>query len=116
MASVDWPETLPQELLAKGFSLQPQNCVLRTAMDAGPKKARRRYTARTVLYSGSMILDSMELAVFETFFHATLADGVLRFNFTDPLSLETAEFRFAKDYSVSENGGLFEVSLSLERM
>jgi len=116
MADIYWPELLPSGLLAEGFGKQPQNNVIRTSMDAGPKKARRRYTARTVKYSGKQIFDESELAAFEEFYHNVIADGVLRFNFTDPVSQETAEFRFTEDYIVSHVGGLYEVLMSLERL
>jgi len=116
MADIYWPELLPSGLLADGFSKQPQSNVIRTSMDAGPKKARRRYTARTVKYSGKQMFDEAELMVFEQFYHNVIADGVLRFNFTDPVSQETAEFRFTEDYSVSGNEGQYEVQMSLERL
>jgi hypothetical protein len=116
MANIYWPELLPSGVLADGFSKQPQNNVIRTSMDAGPKKARRRYTARAVKYSGKQIFDAAELAVFEQFYHNVLADGVLRFNFVDPVTSETAEFRFTENYTVSANEGLFEVSMQLERL
>jgi hypothetical protein len=116
MANISWPELLPSGLLEEGFNKQPQGNVIRTAMDAGPKKTRRRYTARTVKYSGKQVFDAAELAVFEQFYHNVLADGVLRFNFTDPVSLETAEFRFTEDYTAAAADGLFEVSMRLERL
>ena len=116
MANINWPELLPYGLLAEGFSKQPQDNVTRTAMDAGPQKARRRYTARTVRYSGRQVFDAAELAVFEQFFHTVLAGGVLRFNFADPVTGETAEFRFTGDYTVSGDSGLFDVTMPLERM
>jgi len=116
MADITWPETLPDRLLAQGFSKQPQNNVLRTAMDAGPNKARRRYTARAVTVSGRQVFDKAQLEHFEQFYHLVLADGVLRFTFADPLTLEKAQFRFTGDYVVTEIGGLFEVALELERL
>jgi hypothetical protein len=116
MAAISWPETLPATLLLDGLSRQPQSSVIRTAMDAGPKKARRRYTANSVKVSGRQIFSPGELAVFEQFYHTTLADGVLRFNFTDPVTLETAEFRFAADYSAASADGLWDVSMQLERL
>jgi len=116
VANITWPDLLPATLLIDGFSKQPQSSVIRTAMDSGPQKARRRYTARTVKYSGKQIFDGAELAVFEQFYQFTLADGVLRFNFTDPTTLELAEFRFAADYTVTAIDGLFEVSMQLERL
>jgi hypothetical protein len=116
MANITWPVQLPATLLIDGFSKQPQSSVIRTAMDAGPKKARRRYTARTVEYSGKQVFSILELAVFEQFYYNVLADGVLRFNFTDPTTLEIAEFRFTDDYTVGAIDGLFEVTMQLERL
>jgi hypothetical protein len=116
MANIFWPELLPSGLLADGFGKQPQNTVIRTAMDAGPKKARRRYTARSVKYSGKQVFDTAELMVFEQFYHNVIADGVLRFNFTDPVTQEIAEFRFTEDYTTRAVDGLYEVQMSLERL
>jgi len=116
MTQIFWPDLLPSELLANGLKIQPQSNVIRTAMDAGPKKARRRYTARTVKYSGRQRFDTAELNVFEQFYHTVLADGVLRFNFKDPITDVLSEFRFTDDYIVTEIGGLFEVTMTLERL
>jgi hypothetical protein len=116
MANITWPAQLPATLLIDGLSKQPQSSVIRTAMDAGPKKARRRYTARTVKFSGKQVFNMLELAVFEQFYCNVLADGVLRFNFTDPTTLELAEFRFTDNYTVGTVDGLFEVAMQLERL
>jgi len=116
MASFSWPNILPSGMLEEGFIKEPQDNVIRTNMDAGPQKARRRYTARTFKYTGKQIFDAEELAVFEWFFRTELADGVLRFTFSDPVTMETAEFRFTDRYTVSAVEGLFEVSLPLERL
>jgi len=116
MANITWPEALPATLLLEGLSKQPQSNVIRTAMDAGPKKARRRYTARAVNVSGRQVMSPGELAVFEQFYHTVLADGVHRFNFTDPVSLDTGEFRFTEDYTAAAVEGFFEVQMSLERL
>jgi hypothetical protein len=116
MAAIFWPENLPYGLLAAGLTIQPQNNVLRTKMDAGAAKTRRRYTARTLTYSGKQILTPSEFKIFENFYHNEIADGALRFNFTDPVSLETAEFRFTKEYIAIENEGYIDVTLPLERL
>ena len=116
MADIFWPALLPADFLAEGLLIQPQNNVIRTTMDAGPKKTRRRYTARTVKFSGKQRFDKAEFAVFEQFYNTVLADGVYRFNFKDPLKDEQAEFRFTEDYTSVEIGGFFEVTLPLERL
>jgi len=116
MANIYWPEILPKTLLLNGLSKQPQSSVIRTTMDAGPKKARRRYTASSVKFSGKIILDTEQREIFEWFYHTILADGVLRFNFTDPITLETGEFRFTADYTAAARDGFFEVTMPLERL
>ncbi|MDR0455949.1 MAG: hypothetical protein LBH20_04595 [Treponema sp.] len=116
MANITWPDELPPTLLLNGLSAQPQNDVIRTAMDSGPKKARRRYTAYSTGFSGKIILSAAQLAIFRRFYHTALADGVLRFNFTDPFTLEAAEFRFTAAYSAAALDGLFEITMPLERM
>jgi len=116
MTDIVWPEILPCGLLADAFSKQTQSNVIRTRMDAGPNKVRRRYTAKTTNYSGNQVYDTAELMVFEQFYHSVIADGVLRFIFCDPISGEQAEFRFRSDPVITDAGGLFSVSMSLERL
>ena len=116
MTEISWPDLLPDSFLVEGLSIQPQSNVIRTQMDAGPKKARRRYTARTIIFSGKQRFDDAELAVFEQFYHTVLADGLLRFYFNDPVSNQLAEFRFTEIYTAVEIGGLWEVTLPLERL
>ncbi len=38
----DWPATLPTEFPEDGFTLQPASGVIRTQMDIGPAKTRKR--------------------------------------------------------------------------
>jgi len=116
MADIFWPETLPDTLLMEGLSAKRNSSVIRTQMDAGPKKARRRYTASTKTFTGRMILNAEQSSILDRFYHTTLADGVLRFNFTNPQTLEIAEFRFTGDYTENSTEGMFEIQMSLERL
>jgi len=116
MAEISWPDTLPKTLLMNGLSAKRNTNIVRTAMDAGPVKTRRRYTASIKVFSGKMLLDESARAELERFYMITLADGVLRFNFTDPQTLETAEFRFTEPYQEASADGFCEVSMSLERL
>jgi hypothetical protein len=116
MASISWPEELPATLLLEGLSAKQESNVIRTQMDAGPRKTRRRYTAHVKTFTGKLLLTSAQRLILEQFYRAALADGALRFNFTDPLTLETREFRFADGYTETAADGLFEISASLERL
>jgi len=116
MADIFWPEGLPLTLRMDGLSAKRSSSVIRTRMDAGPNKVRRRYTASTKNYTGSMLLDESQRNELEQFYRVTLADGVFRFVFTDPQTLETGEFRFTDDYTEKSADGMFEISMSLERL
>jgi len=85
-------------------------------MDAGPKKARRRYTGKTTQYAGRFVMTADAYETFKVFYHTMLADGVLRFNFTDPVSLDMAEFRFVEAYTASSLDGNWEVAVTMERL
>ena len=116
MAVIFWPDFLPNTLLIDGLSAKRKSSVIRTSMDSGPQKKRRRYTASIKIFTGKMLLDESQRFELERFYRTTLADGVLRFNFTDPQTLETGEFRFTEDYTENSIDGRFEISMSLERL
>ena len=116
MSDIFWPDGLPSILLMDGLSAKRSSNVIRTQMDAGPKKTRRRYTASTKNFTGKMLLDASKRFELERFYRVTLADGALRFNFTDPQTLETGEFRFTEDYTENSVDGMFEIMMSLERL
>jgi len=116
MAAIFWPGSLPKTLFINGLSAKRKTSVIRTAMDAGPKKTRRRYTASTKDFTGKMLLNSEQRLTLEQFYDVTLAGGVYRFNFTDPQTLVTAEFRFREEYTENSADGLFEITMQLERL
>jgi hypothetical protein len=116
MASISWPAELPATLLLEGLQAKQERNVIRTQMDAGPRKTRRRYTANVKTFTGKLLLTPSQRTLLEHFYHTALADGALRFNFTDPHTLQAREFRFAEDYTETAADGLFEISASLERL
>lgn len=116
MANIFWPKVLPKTLLIEGLAATRKSNVIRTTMDAGPKKTRRRYTATTKTFTGKILLNTEQRYALENFYYTELADGVLRFMFTDPQTLELCEFRFTEDYTENSIDGMFEVSMSLERL
>ncbi|MHB8109755.1 MAG: hypothetical protein ACYDHW_06955 [Syntrophorhabdaceae bacterium] len=113
-----WPGTLPQRLLISGYGESLPNTLLRTSMDMGPAKQRRRGAAGATPINGKLILTSTERTAFLTFFNTTLLGGSLRFSWVDPVDGVTAnEMRFTETPSISAiSGNLFEVNMSLEIM
>lgn len=116
-----WPGSLPQSPLLSGFTETTPNLVLRTQMDAGPPKQRRRFTAGVRPFTISMLMTADQVDIFDDFFMNTCEGGALSFLFPDPRtgsdSSANAYFRFvgqAKYKSVTPE--LFEVEFNLERM
>lgn len=116
MTSLAWPEELPIPRLS-GLGGKRKSSVIRTEMDAGPSKARRRYTVTTKEFSGSIVVNEYDREVLENFYVTTLGDGVLRFVMRDPQTLVESEFRFMEDYGETSNGdGTWTINLKLEKM
>ena len=80
----DWPATLPQNLLYSGYSESVANNRLKSSVDEGPAKIRRRTTANTRPLNGRILVDNTQLATFIEFYNTTLVSGSLRFSWVWP--------------------------------
>lgn len=89
-----WPVGLPQYPIQAGYEESQPNNVVRTPMEAGPAKQRRRYTARVRPFMLALELTSAELDLFEAFYESTLADGALPFEWVHPRTQAVLSFRF----------------------
>ena len=115
MSVPTWPITLPQDLSIAGYGESPGDNQLRSNMDVGPAKVRRRSTAAPRKVKGGVILTREQLATFREFYDDILLSGVLRFTWLDPTDPEsTVEMRFAEKPAWTAQEGFFNVSLSLE--
>ncbi|WP_296741449.1 hypothetical protein [Mesorhizobium sp.] len=77
-----WPSDLPQYVLVDGFQSGPRGNRLRTAMDTGPGKMRRR-GAKTKPVSCSITMEPDDLARFYRFYEDDTLNGTLPFLFPD---------------------------------
>lgn len=89
-----WPGTLPQDPEIDGLVEQPPDTILRTQMDAGPAKVRRRFTAGVRPFRMKMLLTKTQVADLETFFVTTLKYGSESFDWHNPRTQASEEFRF----------------------
>lgn len=95
--AIDWDSDLPQAFEAGSYQFEHGSGIVRTEMDSGPPKVRRRFTAIYHRHSGSMVmLKTTYTSDFLTFFGTTLYDGTLSFNFPNPMDdgATTIECRF----------------------
>jgi len=117
MADYTWPTSLPDSLLADGYEEQPPNVVVRTQMDAGPAKVRRRMTDNVTLITGAIAVTKDQLEIFDDFFHSTLSGGASRFNWTHPRTGDAVEMRFREIPTYRRAGGdYWYVEMKLEVM
>lgn len=116
-ASYIWPTTLPQTV-ERGFTESIGLNVLRTPMDAGPAKLRRR-SSRPQTMSVTFLMTTAQVAILENFVLNTIL-GVYRFYFNHPRKQTQIEVRiipgsdgshFTSTYRAP---GYWGVSLQLE--
>lgn len=111
-----WPTSLPDNFLASAYSESPPDNTIRTKMDVGPPKMRRRGTAAARPIRGTLLMTDAQLATFDTFYDSTLDSGADRFDWTHPRSGSSVEFRFVSPPSYSARGRRWVVTVDMEIM
>lgn len=113
-----WPASLPQTPLIDGYQEAFPDVRLRTVMDAGPAKMRRRYTAAVTPIECRMVLTAAQVATLKTFYDTTLTGGTASFSWSNPRTSSAVTFRFAEVPIVSRISGsiYYSAPLSLEIM
>jgi len=110
-----WPESLPQALLVEGYNQSFPDITIKSDMDAGPAKVRRRFTAGVEPVSGMMFLAEEQLEYLRTFYKDTLLGGSLRFSWMRPPEhVDACEMRFTAPPTWTRVEGEYKVSLALE--
>jgi len=102
-----WPSTLPKPQ-ASGYALKPTQAFLRTNVDQGPARQRRRFSVvpTTIPVSFKLTLD--QLATFEAWWHYEITDGAGWFTTTlgNGMGFFSCQARFTAAYEVSAVEGL----------
>jgi hypothetical protein len=81
MSNAQWPASLPQSYLLIGQTEQAPNLMLRTQMDAGPAKTRKRFTAGVRMLRVRWLMTRAQKDTFDAFYRETLGGGALRFDY-----------------------------------
>jgi hypothetical protein len=112
-----WPESLPVHPLTQGFEETLPNTMLRTQMDAGPAKQRRRVSAMPRPTTVSFTMSTAQVATFDAFYIDDLEGGALRYSYAGPRTGTTYEFRFTEPPKYSHLGGdHYTVACKIEQM
>lgn len=119
MANPIWPVTLPVILYPAeqdSFLSEPETGVIRTHMDAGPVKARRRFTAIAIPTNLTIMMTQAQVATLKEFYRVTLA-SVLPFDWIDFITQASVTYRFVKSPTYTPvAANMWKVALTLEQM
>lgn len=119
MTIPSWPSGLPQILLRDGFSETSPDNRLRSEVDVGPARLRRRASRAPSALQGQIAISREDLeTLLKPFIADDTAGGVLPFYFPSPADGSPLLCRFASElpswtYAVP---GFVKVSLQLEVM
>ena len=99
MPAPDWPAAFPALPAVEGYAESPPACVLRTEMNAGPDKVRRRFTSGprhipVTLYMTSTVLNAASPNGFDAFFVQDTFHGSAEFTWHNPRTNADVTMRF----------------------
>ena len=111
-----FPASLPNPLVS-GYSDTAPNLVIRTEMDQGPAKVRKRFTAGVRPMTVNFVLTEAQVAALDTFFETTIDGGAASFTMENPRTDQTESFRFTSPPQYQAiSYSHYNVTLSLEQL
>lgn len=113
-----YPSNLPFFDMRAGYGEAAPGGILRTGMDAGPAKMRRRSSSVPSRFSGTTApMSAAQLADFQEWVRASIAGGAISFTAAHPVTQAVTRFRFAdasQPYSVTATGQGYAITAELE--
>lgn len=113
-----WPSELYNCILRSTLKEKAANNLLRTNMDVGPAKVRRRTTANVRPFSFALKCTSNQVDILLAFFNNDIFGGADEFDFVHPRTGASLRVRWAGDppeYQ-DEDGILYDIPIMLEIM
>lgn len=113
-----WPSTLPAPL-TENYGVDATDTTVRTDMDSGPARVRRRFTAAPDMLTATWRLSEAQMAIFRTFFEDDIDHGAAWFDMPVKDGRteggETQEVRFSAPWRASYIGGYgWTISATIE--
>jgi hypothetical protein len=106
----------PQKILQSSYSETIDDGHIRTQMDAGPAKVRKRSDANTDRFQGRLVLTSTQTQDLDDFYKTTLGNGALSFEWLHQRTGTTGTFRFVKAPSYRSYGQNYTADLEWEQL
>lgn len=110
-----WPSTLPRSFEGGGdYQEIPEMTVIRTTMDTGITKIRRRQTRGESKVNGAMLMTTAQVASFVTFFQETVKGGSIAFSGTLGRLGIIQTYIFAEEPNIRHLGGdIYQIDMRL---
>ena len=111
-----WPGQLPLPTI-EGYGIQPGEAILRTEMEAGPARQRRRFTNVPSRIAVRWVMRAAQFLLFEAWYRWAAAEGGAWFeiDLLGGLGLLPQEARFTRQFEARPyRGRLWEVTSELE--
>lgn len=112
-----WPSYA--KVLLNGFEESADYGVLRTNMDSGLPKQRKRFGKAIVTRSASCIVTKEQMMTFKTWVKDNLDGGVLSFTWTDPLDKTPKTSRIVGgkiQWNPVESGYIWKATFQIESL
>lgn len=115
--AIPWPSQLQQLVNEQSFSYKFGETVIRSDVDIGPKKLRRRFTRPINTATVSIDLTVAEYNIFYNFFFTTLNAGVTPFELPHPITGVLKQWRFLEPPDIRPIGGVnFTANMQWEEL
>ena len=108
--------TWPSEFcpLINSFQESPPENTIRSSMDKGPDKLRRRTTANIRPVSFRISISKAQVATLDSFFLTDTASGSLPFDYVHPRTGQNVSARFVSAPTYQNRSTRYEADISLE--
>jgi len=114
MATFSWPAALYGFILRGSYKESPPDNTMRSEMDVGPPKTRRRSTANTRPFQIDHFFTAANLVIFDELYDNTLESGSLPFNYRHPRTQVIGEYLFSEKPAYVELGQGYKVTTKME--
>lgn len=111
----EWPDSLPYRPLVADYAEKRQDGAIRSDMDSGPAKVRRRFTVVVETFAIGLSLSSDQYDTLLDFFSLTLEEGTLAFDWIHPRTEEPKSCRFVGPPTLkAQTPARFKISFQME--
>lgn len=116
MTTITFPKRLPYPTV-ESYSIRPDEAIIRTDMEAGPARQRRRYTQTPSKIAVKWIMSPEQFCLFEAWYKYYAKEGAEWFVITllGGIGLTEQEARFTQQFESSITAGrLWQIITELE--